>query len=170
MHVRLAASLVAGVLAICVNTFALMLADVISLPTSHGGLLRLVRPWSMLLLSMVGLTDAWSRIGGPPSASPAFQISFHFMVGIAMSIFYAFVVEPLDEDRPIAVALAFAAIVWLVNAAVVLPLTDEGFAGRAHLTFAGMAWFAAAHTLFFVAVALIYRSFHGRASPAQGDG
>jgi len=43
-----------------------------------------------------------------------------------------------------------------------LPLTGEGFAGSAHLTFAGMAWFAAAQTLFFVAVALIYRALRGQ--------
>jgi hypothetical protein len=69
---------------------------------------------------------------------------------LSKSVFHAFVVEPVDEDRPIAIVLVFATIVWIANAAVVLPLTGEGFAGSAHLTFAGMAWFAAAHTLFFV--------------------
>jgi hypothetical protein len=155
---RLTASIIAGALAIFVNTLALMLADVISLPTAHGGLLRLTSPWFTPLLAGLGLTDVWSRIGGPPSASPVFQTGFHIAVGIAMSIFYAFAVEPLDEARPITVALALAAIIWIANAAVVLPLIGEGFAGSAHLTLAGIAWFAAAHTLFFVAVALIYRS------------
>jgi hypothetical protein len=151
MRTRLAASLIAGVLAIFANTLALLLADAISLPTAHGGLLRLISRWFAECLAGLGLGDVWRQVGGLPSTSPAFQTGFHIAVGIAMSVFYAFVVEPLDEDRPIAIALVLATIVWIANAAVVLPLTGEGFAGSAHLTFAGMAWFAAAHTLFFVA-------------------
>jgi hypothetical protein len=48
---------------------------------------------------------------------------------------------------------------------VVLPLTGEGFAGSTHLTFAGMLWFAAAHTLFFVALGWLYARL--RAAPAH---
>ena len=162
MRSRLEASLVAGVLAILANTLALKLADVISLPTAHGGLLRLVSPWFAPLLAGAGLTDVWHRIGAPATTSQTFQIGFHVLVGIAMSVFYAFAVEPLDEDRPVTIAFAFAVLVWGVNAAVVLPLTGEGFAGGAHLRLAGMAWFAAAHTLFFVAVALTYRTLRVR--------
>ncbi len=56
--------------------------------------------------------------------------------------------------------LAYAAAVWVANAAVVLPLIGEGFAGRNDLSLAGMAWFAAAHTVFFVMQAVSFRSFH----------
>jgi hypothetical protein len=47
--------------------------------------------------------------------------------------------------------------VWLLNAAVVLPLTGEGLAGSVHLSLAGMTWFAAAHTVFFVLLAVLYQ-------------
>jgi hypothetical protein len=46
--------------------------------------------------------------------------------------------------------------VWLANALIVLPAIGEGLAGSRRLTLAGMAWFAAAHTLFFVAQAILY--------------
>jgi hypothetical protein len=160
---RLAASLTAGTLAIFANTLMLKLADLIALPTAHGGLLRLISPWSTQLLGSLGLIDVWRQVGGPSSTSPVFQTGFHLVVGIAMAVFYAFIVEPLDEARPIVLALAFGAVVWIANALVVLPLTGEGFAGAAHLTFAGMAWFAAAHMLFFVAVALLYKALRKRA-------
>jgi hypothetical protein len=50
----------------------------------------------------------------------------------------------------------YAAAVWLLNAAIILPLTGEGFAGTAHLGAAGITWFAAAHTLFFLLLAWGY--------------
>jgi hypothetical protein len=43
-----------------------------------------------------------------------------------------------------------------LNAFVVLPATGEGFAGSAHLTLAGIMWFAVAHTLFFMVLATAY--------------
>jgi hypothetical protein len=51
---------------------------------------------------------------------------------------------------------AYALVVWLLNAAVVLPATGDGFAGSAHLSLADMIWFAGAHTLFFVLLAGLY--------------
>jgi len=70
-----------------------------------------------------------------------------------MSIFYALVLGHLLPWSPAVKGLAYAAGVWLVNALVVLPATGEGFAGSANLSFAGMLWFAAAHTLFFMLLA-----------------
>ena len=35
------------------------------------------------------------------------------------------------------------------------------FAGSRHLTLAGMVWFAAAHTLFFVVLAVLYARLQG---------
>jgi hypothetical protein len=52
-----------------------------------------------------------------------------------------------------------------VNALIVLPATGEGFAGSANLTLAGIAWFAAAHCIFFMMLAygfaFLYRTRDG---------
>lgn len=157
MRSRLEASLEAGAVAIVLNTAVLKLADFISLPTAHGGLLRLISPWFAEPMKRSGLTFLWQHTGGPLPNSPIFQTGFHLAVGVAMAIFYAFAVEPFLGGRAVVKGLIYAAAVWLLNAAVVLPLTGEGFAGSEHLALAGMAWFAAAHTLFFVILSLLYR-------------
>jgi hypothetical protein len=162
MRSRLEASLEAGAMAIVLNTAALKLADVLSLPTAHGGLLRLISPWLAGPLNASGLTFLWQQAAGPPLGSAVFQTGFHLAVGIVMAVFYAFAVEPLCDGRTIAKALVYAVAVWLLNAAVVLPLTGEGFAGSEHLSFTGMAWFAAAHTLFFLILALLYRALRAQ--------
>jgi hypothetical protein len=161
MRGRLEASLEAGTVAIVLNTAALKLADIISLPTAHGGLLRLISPWLAGPLKMSGLASLWEVAGGPAPNSPLFQTGFHLATGIGMAIFYAFVVEPLLGGRALVKGVVYAAALWVLNATVVLPLTGEGFAGSEHLSFAGMAWFAAAHTLFFVILALLYRVLRG---------
>jgi hypothetical protein len=43
-----------------------------------------------------------------------------------------------------------------LNAFAVLPATGEGIAGIAHLTLAGIVWYAVAHGLFFMILALLY--------------
>jgi hypothetical protein len=58
--------------------------------------------------------------------------------------------------------LQYAGLVWLINAAVLLPATGEGFAGSAHLGVAGMLWFAAAHTLFFVMLGVLFARLRAR--------
>jgi len=45
---------------------------------------------------------------------------------------------------------------------VVLPAIGEGLAGTRRLTLAGMVWFAAAHTLFFVVFAVLYARWRRR--------
>jgi hypothetical protein len=158
MRGRLEASLGAGAVAIILNTAALKLADVISLPTAHGGLLRLISPWLAAPLNELGLIALWQRASAPLPSSPLFQMGFHFVIGIAMAVVYAFAIEPMLGGRPIVKGAVYAAAIWLLNSAVVLPLTGEGFAGSDHLSLAGMLWFAAAHTLFFVMLAVVYRA------------
>jgi hypothetical protein len=156
---RLGAALLAGAIAIALNTAALKLADAIPLATAHGGLLRLISPWIGPLLRQAGIVALWSAAGGPPLAAPLFQAGFHIVVGLVMAIFYAALPEPF-LPWPAWLKGAFCAVVvWLLNAAVVLPLTGESFAGSAHLTLAGMAWFAAAHTLFFMLLAVLFARF-----------
>jgi hypothetical protein len=56
MRARLPISIFSGLIAIVINTLALKLADLISLPTAHGGLLRLISPWFAAPLKLVGIT------------------------------------------------------------------------------------------------------------------
>ncbi|HVY17198.1 MAG TPA: hypothetical protein VHB27_18385 [Rhodopila sp.] len=156
MFNRLNASLLAGLVAILVNTAALKLADAIGLATAHGGLLRLIGPWIGTPLGWLGVSNLWRSMGGPPASSAAFQTGFHIVVGLAMGVFYAFAIDPIRRGKALLKGLLYAAAVWCLNAAVVLPLTGEGFAGARHLSVAGMVWFGAAHTLFFVVLALLH--------------
>ncbi len=153
---RLSAALTAGGTAIVLNSLALKAADFVPLATAKGGLLRLIRPWFAPVLRSTGIARAWTTAGAPPVASPLFQLGFHLAVGLLMALFYAYLLEPRLNGGPWRKGVVYAAAVWLLNAAVVLPLTGEGFAGSAHLTTAGMIWFAAAHTLFFVLLAVMY--------------
>jgi hypothetical protein len=84
------------------------------------------------------------------------NIAFHLIVGLAMAIVYSLLFEPLWRGPPWLLGLTYAAAVWIANAFVVLPLIGEGIAGSATLSTAGILWFAAAHTVFFVALSLLY--------------
>lgn len=137
-------ALPAGMVAILLNTAALAVADLVHLPTAHGGLLRLLQG---LMGDLIFPTDR------------GFQTAFHILAGLAMALFYAVVVEPVLPGRSWCKGLIYALAVWIVNAALVLPVTGEGFAGSRSLSLGGMAWFAAAHTLFFVVLAVVYQGF-----------
>jgi hypothetical protein len=153
---RTLAALLAGAVAIALNIAALAAADLVPLATARGGLLRL----------LVMLTGGILAI----PAGSAFQAVFHLVVGLAMALFYALVLEPMLRGPSWLRGLIYAVAVWLANAAVVLPATGEGFAGSRDLTLAGMVWFAAAHTLFFVVLAVLYKSLrggHATGTPAQ---
>jgi hypothetical protein len=144
---RMLAALLAGAVAIALNIAALAAADLVPLATAHGGLLRL-----LMMLSGDAL---------PIPAGSASQAGFHIIVGLVMALFYALVLEPVLRGPSWRRGLIYAIAVWLINAAVVLPATGEGFAGSRHLTLAGVVWFAAAHTLFFVVLAVLYERLRG---------
>ena len=147
---RLSPALVAGSLAISLNTVVLKGADLIHLTTAHGGLLRLLSHHFSKPLQQSGITSIWWAVGAPAPATQTFQIGFHILVGLMMALFYAFVLEPAMPWSTTVKGLVYLAVVWLVNALIVLPATGEGFAGSANLTLAGIAWFAAAHSIFFM--------------------
>jgi hypothetical protein len=153
---RLATALISGSVAIALNTVALKAADLVPLATAKGGLLRLVSSWFAGSLGEMGVASAWSRAGAPAPGSPLFQTGFHLCVGMMMALFYAYVAEPALPGGDIRKGAICTVAVWLLNAIVVLPATGEGFAGRAHLTLAGIVWFAVAHSLFFMVLAVLY--------------
>ena len=144
---RTLAALLAGAVAIALNIGALAAADLVPLATAHGGLLRC---WWCCRATHFQFRRA-----------SAFQAGFHIVVGLAMALFYALVLEPVLRGPSWLRGLIYAIAVWLANAAAVLPATSEGFAGSRHLTLAGMVWFGAAHTLFFVVLAVLYARLRG---------
>lgn len=78
---RGAGALVAGMIAIVLNTAALAAADLIALTTAHGALLRLL---VMLAASAI-----------PVPKAPAFQTGFHIVIGLMMALLNAAVLERL---------------------------------------------------------------------------
>jgi hypothetical protein len=143
--------LISGTIAILANMAALALCDLAGVATAHGGLLKLVR-----------------MVTGLPSMGTAGQQAFHVLVGLAMALAYGLALEPRLPGKALTKGLIYAALVWIANAALVLPLTGEGFAGHRHITLLGILLFAAAHTLFFALLAVIHARLIARPDPAEG--
>jgi hypothetical protein len=161
---RLRSALLVGLIAIILNTLLLKAADLISLPTAHGGLLRLITLGLSGVLQRSGISSVWIQMSAPAPNSPTFQIGFHIFVGLMMAIFYAFVLEPLMPWGATVKGLAYATGLWLINAIIILPVTGEGFAGMTNLSVAGILWFAAAHTLFYMMLAYGFELLERRQS------
>jgi len=155
----LGASLLAGPIAIVVNTAMLEAADWIPLVTARGGLLKLLKMYLSAPLTGLGIADLWAALTLPAPDTHAFKTGFHIVVGLLMAVFYAYVLEPMLPRSALVKGLLYALLVWLANAFIVLPWIGEGIAGSAFLSAGGMLYFAAAHTVFFVLLALLYEQF-----------
>lgn len=149
-------ALLAGLIAIIINTSLLQLADFIPLQTARGGLLKLLQLLVGDMLRATGLSNMWLSAGLPGADTAIFKLGFHVLIGLFMAVLYAVMLEPFLTGSAIKKGLLYALLVWVVNAVIVLPWIGEGFAGSHQLTLAGMLYFAVAHTIFFVALALIY--------------
>jgi uncharacterized membrane protein YagU involved in acid resistance len=128
-----------------VNTAFLKAADQIGIVTARGGLLTLVN--RAVDIPGRALATNWQ-----------FQQAFHVCVGIGMAVFYALIVRD-PRNRVVEKSLLYAMLVWLANALVVLPLIGQGFAGTRVLSIIGIAYFALAHTTFFVLNGLLLARF-----------
>jgi hypothetical protein len=155
----LVASLLAGLIAIVVNTVLLEAADWIPLVTARGGLLKLLKMYFGEPLASLGVADHWAALHLPGPDTHEFKPGFHIVVGLLMAVFYAYVLEPILSGSALVKGLLYALLVWLANAFVVLPWIGEGIAGSAFLSAAGMIYFAAVHTVFFVLLAVLYARF-----------
>ncbi len=137
---KLKAALWAGGIAVVLNRLVLLGADLIGLPTAKGGLIPFLE----------------TATGYPASKEAAFEPTFYVIVGIGMALVYAGFVEQHLPGKAWLKGLICAVVTWLLNAAYILPATGQGFAGLRSLTVPGVIWFAAAHTLFFVVMAVLY--------------
>ena len=97
----LGASLLAGLIAIVVNTLILEAADWIPLVTARGGLLKLLKIYFSDPLAQVGIANLWSSLHLPGPDTGLFKSGFHIVVGLLMAVFYAFVLEPILPGSPL---------------------------------------------------------------------
>jgi hypothetical protein len=148
-------ALLAGIPALATNFLLLHLCDRLGIVTARGGFQRLAKIWFSAPLTTSGVSDLWTSLHLPAPDSPVFIVGFKIAVGLGMAVVYP-LIEPLLRGPWWTKALTYALFVWLLNAALVLPLLGEGFAGIRSLTPGGMAAFAGAHTAFFVVLGALY--------------
>jgi hypothetical protein len=147
--------LFAGIAAITVNTALLDLAAKWGLDTGNGVLLRLIRPWIGPMLDRTALASAWMSAGLPGPGSHVFMMGFHIVIGMLMAWAYGYG-ERLVDWKPWVKGFVYALVVYVANALVVFPLLGEGIAGSRILSGIGQTYFAFAHTIFFLILALCY--------------
>ena len=151
--------LLAGAIAIAVNILLLDLADRVGIVTARGGLLRLMKLWFTEPLINTGVSKSWTNLNLPEPDTALFKTAFKFTVGLIMALVYALLLEPRLTGGAITKGIVYAVLVWLLNAFGVLLILQEGVAGSRYLTPVGLAYFAFAHTAFFIVLALLYERF-----------
>lgn len=158
----LGAALLAGLIAILLNTALLHLADLIPLKVQAGGLFRLLQLVFGSLVAKTSIPALWSELHFPPPGSAAFKFWFHLAIGLVMAVVYAAFFEPRLPGSAWVKGALYALLAWLLNAFVLLPLIGDGVAGVRQTTAAGIAYYAMAHTVFFVLMAVLYARLRHR--------
>lgn len=149
----LAIALRAGSLAIIVNMAMLAVADKFGLVTARGGLLKLASNFLVAQMSQYGEAQAASWLIDF-TGTPVFQAAFHFVVGLLMAVVFVKFAGGYLERYAWSAGFIAATFVWIINAAVILPLLGEGVAGSHAISPAGIIYFAVAHTAFFILLSL----------------
>jgi hypothetical protein len=156
-----------GAIAVVPNELTLKAADLVAVPTAHGGLLALVKMLGKSIFNEAHASVLWNASIAPLTVNPLFQVFFHVVVAILMGVAYGALVEPFTKARWWMKGLAYGIAVWLANAFVVLPLTGEGIVGLRNISAGGTLWFAAAHFAFFIILAWVNRAL--KAAPARNS-
>ena len=145
----------AGLLGLTINTAFLKLAPLIHFHPGSGGLLQLLllyatrwEPWTLAALHRVGLEKPPTEFG---------FLWFHYLTGMVMIFFYFYVFSRYIRGPWWGKATIFSVLLWIVNAAFVLPQLGEGFAGIHKTPVSGVIYFFMANWLFVVASAFLFR-------------
>jgi hypothetical protein len=147
-------ALTGGAAGLVINYILLGLADYLHIVTARGGFQRLTKIWLADPLISSGVAAKWSSLGLPDPGSALFMNGFKIVVGLVFALIYV-AIKPWLPGGVLVKGLTYAALIWFINAALVLPLLGEGFAGTASLSWLGILAFAIAHTSFFLTLALI---------------
>ncbi|MGY2201380.1 hypothetical protein [Pseudomonas gingeri] len=146
----------AGSIAIIVNMVMLAASDKFGLVTARGGLLKLVTTFLVAQMSQHEDAQAASWLI-ELTGTHVFQAAFHFVVGLLMAVVFVKSAGGYLERHAWFAGLVAAILVWIINAAVILPLLGEGVAGSHAISLTGIVYFAVAHTAFFILLSLIAR-------------
>ena len=167
-------ALLAGLIAILINTALLHMADFIPLKVQGAGLFKGLKLVFGGFVVQTPLPALWTQLHLPAPESAEFKFWFHAVVGLVMAVVYVALLEPRSPDPAWVTGLLYALLAWLLNAFVLLPAIGEGVAGVRQSTPAGIAYYAMAHTVFFVLMAVLYARLRlrprsaGQLTPSAG--
>jgi hypothetical protein len=153
------AALLAGFLAISVNTIFLRAAEPLGFLAESGGLLRLHVLYLGPLFQSLGISRWWTSVGLPPPSSLPFWLAFHYVTGFVMVFLYSTLFERVLPGRGLIKGSVFSLLPWVVNGLIVLPLLSQGVLGYQRLPLSGMAYFFVANWSFGAALGVLYEKF-----------
>ena len=130
-------ALIAGFIAISVNTLLLELAPVIHLKAEGGGLLKLLLQYGRPMTGHIAFLN-----------TSFFSLIFHYLTGLVMIMIYACWFSQLLKMSGWIKGSLFSLLPWLINGLIVLPLLGFGLLGNYKLSLAGMCYFLIAKWLF----------------------
>ena len=160
MHKKiLKASLLAGLLAVSVNTAVLKLAGVFNIEAESGGLFRLLRMYLGDTFNTLGIGKIWAALLLPLPGTLGFWLLFHTFMGLVMAVFYAYAIEPILAGPGWRKGAIYSLLPWLINSVLVMPLLGKGFAASHSLTPVGMTYFFFANGTYAVLLGLLYEKF-----------
>lgn len=163
--IRAGYACLAGLVGITANTAMLKVAPLIHIHPGAGGLLQLLllyadrwAPWTLPALHRVGLEKPPSLFG---------FLWFHYLTGMMMILFYFFVFSRYLPGSRWRKATIFSVLLWIVNAAFVLPRLGQGFAGIHKVPILGVLYFLVANWVFVIISDLTYHAWSSSGDPTM---
>lgn len=130
-------ALIAGFIAISVNTLLLQLAPMIHIKAEGGGLLKLLLKYGRPITGHIAFLY-----------TSLFGVVFHYLTGLVMVIIYICWFSRLLKMSGWIKGSLFSLLPWLINGFIVLPLLGYGLLGNYKLSLAGMCYFMITNWLF----------------------
>lgn len=154
---QLRSGLIAGFIAITINTLVLKAAPLLGIQAESGGLLKL------LMLHLRSLFAKWGLAGWLPDPHGlGLWIGFHYLTGFGMVFLYVFLFQPLLPGKGWLKGSVFSLLPWLINSTIVLPLLGQGWLGMHQLPVSGIVYFFVANWLFGASLGFFYEKLFGR--------
>lgn len=130
-------ALIAGFIAISVNTLLIQFAPVIHIKAEGGGLFKLLLRYGRPITGHIAFLYTSS-----------FGVLFHYLTGLVMVIIYVCWFARLLKLSGWIKGSLFSLLPWLINGFIVLPLLGHGLLGYYKLSLTGILYFFTANWIF----------------------